>query len=292
MFVPAAALPSSVAVPLFIAVSAGAVLAAGVLAAEATVWAVALVLGSSFVVTGLQLGAVSPLLLAGAVWMWRLRDRPRRFALVATLVAGSKLFLIPLLLWPLAARRSRAFAMSLVVLVVALGVGFVLGPVGPSAYAAMLSQLGVHEARAGFGVIGALRNLGLAPAAAYAAAAVLASITGAAAYAAYRRNGDERLLYCAGLVDSLLLSPVVWSHYLALTAAALLVLGVRTRWFLALFLLSWALAPPHGVHMQDGLVGAFKLSALWVSVVLVVVWRFAVRPATPAQHTTARVEHG
>lgn len=173
LFVPFAALPGSVAVPWFIAISAGSVLAAGMVAAGASVSAVALVLGSSFVVTGLQLGAVSPLLLAGALWMWRPRDRPLAFALLAALVAGSKLFLIPLLLWPLAARRGRAFALSVAMLALVLGVGFVLGPVGPGAYD-----------------------------------------------------------------------------------------------------------------------GAVKLSGLWVAVVLMIVWRVAVPPATPAPHATPRVRHG
>ena len=40
---------------------------------------------------------------------------------------------------------------------------FVLGPIGPGPYLEVLSQLGTHEAEAGFGIVGALMNAGLAP---------------------------------------------------------------------------------------------------------------------------------
>jgi len=275
LFAPLALLPASTAAAAFLALSAGAILAAGLVAAETGMGAVALVLGSSFVITGLQLGALSPLLVAGAVWLWRVRDRPVAFGLLAAVVVGAKLFLAPLLLWPLAARRGRALTVAGAALVVLLGTGFLAGPLGANGYISLLGQLGTHEARAGFGVIGALRNLGLGGGEALSLAALLAGGVCAASYGAYRRAGDERVLYCAGLVTSLLLSPVVWSHYLALAAAGLLVLRARTRWFLALAVASWVLAPPHGVHSREIWTGGPQLTALWVTAVLCLVWWFS-----------------
>jgi alpha-1,2-mannosyltransferase len=70
----------------------------------------------------------------------------------------------------------------------------------------------------------------------------------AGAYARYRKTGDERILFGAALVGALVLTPVLWSHYLVLLPAALIALGAPRRWFLLLAAASWVIAPPHGVH--------------------------------------------
>jgi hypothetical protein len=114
----------------------------------------------------------------------------------------------------------------------------------------MVSTLGAHEARAGFGLIGALLNSGVSSAAAQAVAFALALGVLAAAYLHYRRARDERIVYCAALVASLMLTPVLWSHYLLLIAAALLAIRARPAWFLLLALASWAIAPPHGFQLD------------------------------------------
>ena len=49
------------------------------------------------------------------------------------------------------------------------------------------------------------------------------------------------------LVASLLLTPVLWSHYLVVLAAALLAYDASRRSFVLLALTSWAISPPHGV---------------------------------------------
>jgi hypothetical protein len=77
-------------------------------------------------------------------------------------------------------------------------------------------------------------------------AAALAVALYAAAYIHHRHNRDERVLFCTGILASLLVTPVLWSHYLVLLPAALLVMGAARRWLLVLALGSWALAPPHG----------------------------------------------
>jgi hypothetical protein len=168
------------------------------------------------------------------------------FALLAAPVFASKLFLVPLLAWLLLARRYRAFAVASAFTIALLTAGFVAGPLDPAQYLHLLSQLGAHEARSGFGLIGALMNAGLASAAAQPAAAALAVALYAAAYIHDRHTRDERVLFCTGIVASLLVTPVLWSHYLVLLPAALLVIGAARRWLLVLALGSWALAPPHG----------------------------------------------
>ena len=250
-FMALAALPTALGTALFFAASAAAVIAACLLAAKSDPWPAVLVLCTTFTITGLQLGALNPLLFAGTVFLWRLRDRPLALGLLAAPIVASKLFLLPLLAWLLLARRYRAFAWASIATLALLGAGFALGPLDPGQYLHLLSQLGAHEARSGFSLIGALMNAGFAPAVGKTAAVTLALALFGGAFVHYRRARDERVLFCAGIVASLVLTPVLWSHYLILLAAGLLVLNAPRRWFVVLALASWALAPPHGIQNTD-----------------------------------------
>jgi Glycosyltransferase family 87 len=264
-FVPLAAMSYGLSTAVFFVGSACAVIAACGVAADRDPWTAALVLSTSFSITGLQLGALSPLLFAGTVLLWRLRARPVSFGLVAAPVVASKLFLAPLLAWPLLARRYRAFAWTLLATIALLAMGFVVGPLSLPQYERLLSQLGAHEARAGLGLIGALRNAGLPPVWAQTAALALASTVFAGAYAHYRASKDERILFCAGIVSSLILTPVVWSHYLVLLPAAMLALDAPRRWFVVLAVASWVIAPPHGTHLQIPVPERLEASGPWLA---------------------------
>ena len=251
-FIPLAAVTGALATTLFFAAGAGAVVSASFLASGRDGLIALLVLGTAFTITGLQLGALSPLLFAGAVFLWRLRDRPVAFGVLAAAVVGSKLFLIPLLAWPLLVGRRRAFAWAACSVLSLLAVGFAIGPLGPLAYVQLLAQLGAHEARAGFGLTGALMSAGLAPVAAEVVAALVAATVLGATYVRFRQTRDEPVLFCGAIVASLIASPVLWSHYLVLLAAVLLARGAPRRSFLLLALASWVLAPSHGItiHVQ------------------------------------------
>ncbi|MCW3019765.1 MAG: hypothetical protein JWN10_2073, partial [Solirubrobacterales bacterium] len=109
-FAALADLSPAVSTMLFFSLCTCAVLAASFLGAGRDPWAAILTLCSAFTITGLQLGSLSPLLFVGAVFLWHLRGRPRAFALLAAPVIACKLFLAPLLLWPLLAHRYRGFA--------------------------------------------------------------------------------------------------------------------------------------------------------------------------------------
>ncbi len=268
-FVPLALMPPAAAVAVFFALTFAAVTTSALAVSGRDAVRTALVLSASFGITGLQLGALSPLLFAGVLALWRLRERPAAFALLAGPVIAAKLFLAPLLVWPLLARRSRAFAGAASALTGLLAAGFVLGPLGPAAYARMLSSLGGHEARAGFGVIGALMRAGLSQRAAELVALALAAALVTAAQHRYRRRGDERVLFSAGVLASLALSPVLWSHYLILLAAPLLVLEAGIGWFALFALASWAIAPPHGVAFDVDPAGLARI-ILWVVLAVVV----------------------
>jgi alpha-1,2-mannosyltransferase len=247
-FVLLALLPAALAGAIYFVVCACAVIAATTFQSDHDHWIPVLVLGTAFTITGLQLGSLSPLLFVGAVCLWRLRDRPAIFGLVAAPVIVSKLFLAPLLVWPLLAKRYRAFAWATSLTVLLLALSFATGSLSLPGYLQLLSELGSHEAQAGFGLIGLLRNLSWTPLAAQASALGVATVLMGSAYAHYLRTKDERLLYSAGIVCTLLLTPVLWSHYFVLLPAALLALDARRRWFIALAIASWAISPPHGLH--------------------------------------------
>jgi hypothetical protein len=245
-FVLLAGLSAAAATWLFFAVSAASVIAVSSIGLRRGYLRALLVLSLAFTITGLQLGALSPLLFAGTLLLWRLRERPRAFLLAGPIIAA-KLFLAPLLLWLLLARRYRALGWAGVGLGCSLGLGFLLGPISVGTYARMLSQLSAHEARLGMGLVGAWMNRGLSLGAGQAIAVAAALTLLIWAYRSYRRAGDERVLFCAGVLVSLILTPVLWSHYLVLIAACLLVFEARLRWLLALVLASWALSPPHNI---------------------------------------------
>ncbi len=264
-FVPLSVLPHWLARAVFLVICAAAVLAAGMGRSDRDQLPAVLVLCTAFTITGLQLGALSPLLLAGAVFLWRLRDRPAAVGLAAGVVVTSKLFLAPLILWLLFSRRYRAFAWAAACTGSLLALGFLLGPLGPGAYLHLLSRLGPNEARSGFGPIGALMNIGLASGLAEALTAGAALLVALTAYRRWRRGGDERILFSVAVLASVCISPIVWSHYLAVLAAIPIVFELRRRWFVVLALCSWAIAPPHGVNVHTAMLGITALGS-WLIV--------------------------
>ncbi len=243
-----ALLPAASARALFFLTGSAAVIAATMIAGRREAITTALVLATAFTITGLQLGALSPLLLAGVVVLWALRDRPLAFGVCAAAVVASKLFLAPILLWPLLAGRRRAFAWAFVLTVAVIGLGFLLGPLGPIGYLHLLVALARHESKTGFSVMGALKStFKLASLPAEAIAAGLATVMLAGSQLLFRRTRREQALFSGGVLASLAATPILWSHYLALLIAILIVCGARRRWFLALVLASWVIAPPHGI---------------------------------------------
>ena len=265
-FVALASLSSGLSTTLFFCFCVGAVLVACLVGAKGDLWPAILTLCTAFTITGLQLGALSPLLFVGAVFLWRLRDRPVAFALLAAPVIASKLFLAPLLVWLLLARRYRAFAYASASTLALLALSFALGPIGPAPYLQMLSQLGAHEAPSGFSLVGALINAHLDPHAAQAVAAAVALALLAAAYLRFRATHNERVIFCAAIAASLIVTPVLWSHYLILLCAMLLVLAARRRWFVTLLIVSWVISPPHGVSLRRDVIDHIASPRVWPAV--------------------------
>ena len=75
-FAALAGVSSGLSTMLFFFVCVCAVLIACLAGSKGDPWIAMLTLGTAFTITGLQLGALSPLLFVGAVLLWQLRDRP------------------------------------------------------------------------------------------------------------------------------------------------------------------------------------------------------------------------
>ena len=293
-FVVFAWLPRAGAEALFIGLSVLAVLAACRLAGARRWSSYALVLAASSTIIGLQMGTLNAVLFAGLAAVWRVRDRPVAAGGLAALLVYSKLFLAPLPLWLLLTGRRRAAAVATGTLGVLFSLGELVSPVGLATYGDMLSVLARAEAPAGLSLTGLLMNVGLGLGPATWVARVAATALIAACWAAGRTRGtppprtptrwagDDRLVFAAAVAAALLASPIVWSHYLLLLAAPLLVLegGERNGALATATVVSWLLVTPHLSTAPDIVASALVLALL------------AARPLGDAVRRTAAQAHG
>ena len=181
-----------------------------------------LALVSPIVAEPVEYGAVGPILLLLATLAWRFRDRFTAAGTALGAAAVLKLFLAPLLLWLVFTRRLRAALLGVVVAVVlALGSWAVISFHGLHGYPHLLRRLTDVEARQSYSAYAILRALGLP----HAASNVLVAVAGLALLALAARAArsdtldrleqDRRSLILA-LAAALVLTPILWLHYLVL----------------------------------------------------------------------------
>ncbi|MFP5364136.1 MAG: glycosyltransferase family 87 protein [Thermoleophilia bacterium] len=165
---------------------------------------------------GVQTANVSLVLALGVAALWRFRDRaPAAGVLVALMVAG-KLFLWPLAGWLAATRRWRAAAIMVGIGLLASAAAWALIDFEtvrrfPQLVRGNVVDVGTQP----YTVVALLRQLGAPQAVAYAtcwAAGVAVFFTAVRA----ARRGHDAASLALFLGVALLVSPVVWSHYLAL----------------------------------------------------------------------------
>lgn len=229
---------------------AAAVMTCALLAASAAAfWLVgvrdwrcyALAFASLPLLKALNLGTITPLLMLAVACVWSLRNRrgwQLAIALAAALVL--KLFLWPLLVWAFATGRRRSAGQALVIsALVSIAAWIpVLGSL--SHYPSLLHQLAVHEAWSGFGVAGLAASAGASHATAALVATCLSPVAALAACVA-ARHLPERQSLAATVAVAVLVSPVVWEHYLALGSlcGALCAPALSLTWAAPLIL--WAI---------------------------------------------------
>lgn len=211
-------------------------------------WRVYVVALCSFpLIASLILGQPDGLFALAAAVAWRYRDSSKGAVAVGALIAA-KLLAWPLLVWLLVTRRVRSAAVAAV-----SAVGFVLGSwacigfKGLGSYANLLSaDAHAFEARSQ-SVVAAAMRLGL-PEATARILAIAFAVAVAAAVIRSARTRDEGW-FTATLLLGLLISPILWSHYLVVLLVPLAITRPRLDrlWLLlAVFWLS-PLEPPKTV---------------------------------------------
>jgi hypothetical protein len=164
--------------------------------------------------SGVLLGNVSiPLAFAAAV-VWRYRDAIWPPAVALGLTVSAKLLFWPLFVWTLATRRLRATAWA-----IALGAGVTLaawaaiGFDGLRGYPDLLQRLSEIQSENSYSFVGIAHTLGLPE---WTGQAAMLAAGGAllAACVVFARRGDDFRSFTSALGATLVLSPIVWLHYL------------------------------------------------------------------------------
>lgn len=167
------------------------------------------------VIFGIQIGTLSPLLMLGLAALWRWRDRALVVGGVMCALICAKLFLWPMLVWLAATRRWRAGIYSIALTAAAtLGGWAAIGFADMRIYPHMLSSLSSIEQSQGYSAVAAAEALGAGAGVARAAAVALGLILLGLTW--QRAGRDEVGAFTLAICASLVLSPIVWLHYLTL----------------------------------------------------------------------------
>jgi hypothetical protein len=179
---------------------------------------------------GITLGSLSPLLLVAVALTWRWRDRPLRVAAVVAAAVCAKLFLWPLAVWLAATRRWAAALWSGVLAAgVTLACWALIGFQGLLEYPKLLGDLSTIEQGRGYSAVAGGMALGLSAGTARLVAIAVGAVVLTSAVALARR-GREREALAVALLAALLLSPIVWLHYLPLLLVPLALVRPRLSW--------------------------------------------------------------
>ena len=246
-FAPLSALSEHAAVLLYFAAGIGAlVLTARLLRGDrGPLTPLLFVLATEPVISALQHGTITTWLLLGLAIAWRYRTRTAVLVAVLTVVMVAKLFLLPVLAWLVITRRLRAAALTAALSAAIIVVGCPLAGLPVSDYVHMVSALSAHEGPHGSSVVAYLYGGGVPYryGTVIAAAAAMAII--AVAWWRYRASADERIPFCAAIGASLVLSPIVWTHYLALLVVVPLLWGWGRPAMAGFVAISWLRWAPH-----------------------------------------------
>jgi alpha-1,2-mannosyltransferase len=211
---PLALLPDVVGRILVLLLAVGCVLLALRLLGVSDWRCYGLALATAPVVDTVTLGALSSLLLLGAAVAWRDRDRPLAGGATVAATAVAKLFAWPLAVWLLATRRVRsALAAGALAVVLVVAGWAAIGFAGITGYPHLLRVLSRVEAVQSYSLAGLLRLTG--PAAAALTVALAALVVAAVVLSARGADGDRRA-FSVAVAGALLVTPVLWLHYLVL----------------------------------------------------------------------------
>ena len=211
---------------------------------------------------GVLLANPTIFLVPAVALVWRWRRSGLRVALVLGGALSLKPLLLPALVWLVLTRRWRAALGSLAVCAGLLALGFVSIGSDPLAYWNLSSDLVAAQRHTALSVIAVGSRVGLSLLAALAMMGGVVVAATAIALARWRLARDERELFAATIAISLLASPLVHMHYLALLVIPLGLMRPR-------FGAAWLVGIPFWLMIDGG--GPAPLAAFVVYAALMVV---------------------
>ena len=197
------------------------------------------------VLQGALLANPTMFLIPAVALAWRWRRTTLRVALVLGLALSVKPLLLPLLAWLLAVGRIRPAIGSLAVAAAVLAAGFVATGVQPLDYWQVSSDLVAAQRHTALSLVAAGTRLGLTLYAATLLSLVVAGLALGASLVRWRRRRCEEELFSAAIAISLLASPLVHMHYLALLFVPLGLIRPR-------FGFAWLLLFPFWLMVDGG----------------------------------------
>jgi glycosyl transferase family 87 len=188
------------------------------------------------VLSAIQTGSVTILLVLAAALAWRHRDRSTASALAVGIGLAVKTILWPLVVWQGAGRRYVAAVLSCVLgAALALLSWAVIGFAGFGDYPDLLRRLERVVGDDSYTVYIVGLDLGLHSAVARAAWLAL-GLALLAVVVVLARRGEDRSAFMVAIAASLALTPIVWLHYFALLAVVVALAKPRLAiaWFVPL----------------------------------------------------------
>jgi Glycosyltransferase family 87 len=228
-------------------------------------------LGSLPGVSAVTLGAFSWGLALTAAAAWRYRDR-RYVAAIAIMGAlVTKIFLWPLVIWLLATRRARTAANTVVLsIVTVIGCWAMIGFDGFRQYPSNISHVGKLEEARSYSPFSLLRTLGMTSGNARLALVWLALAAFGAIVAAARTDDGDRRAFVLAIAACLVLSPIVWVHYLVLLFVVIALYRPRLSAAWLIPLVYWLLPGQDSHGSTKVILVAYAMTA---AVALAVWWR-------------------
>lgn len=185
-----------------------------------------------------QTGNLTLFLTVALALVWRWRARPVACGVLVAAVLALKLFLWPVLIWLVATRRWPAVMYAGVVGVAASLVGWLVVGFGAlSDFPTLLRQNIDVNGSAPYTIAALVRQLGGPSPVGYALCWALGGVVLAGVVLLARRRRDDSAFILA-IGASILLSPIVWAHYLGVLLVPLAIARPRlsSLWFVPLLL--------------------------------------------------------
>ena len=205
------------------------------------------VLTSLPVINGVVYGNLTLLLLLGVGAAWRWRHRAVACGLAVGVVVAAKLFLWPLGVWLLLARRFRATAWAIVWTSALLIVPWaMIGFRGLVDYPALLRSASDIYGPHSPSLVAVASRVGLPLGAARLVPFLAAGGLLALAALAARRPDGERRAFAITILAAIAGSPIVWNYYLVLLVAPVAVLRPRLSWLWLVFPATYVVERLHG----------------------------------------------